>query len=158
MRRTTPEKVIAPIACRECGIVLDNATRKYCDDCLPTYEVEAIATFSARGRTRLAEHRHAGNDPSHGGDAGKRRGVKTAQRKRELAAWEAEHGNAHTDSLMFTAEILPHLQQVSLGTMAKATGLSMQYCSLIRRGQKFPHRRHWDALKALTDLGRDENA
>lgn len=38
------------------------------------------------------------------------------------------------------------LQDVSLGMMAKATGLSEQYCSLIRRGEYVPHPRHWASL------------
>jgi hypothetical protein len=33
--------------------------------------------------------------------------------------------------------------------MAKATGLSEGYCSLVRRGLKVPHRRHWAVLAEL---------
>ncbi len=47
---------------------------------------------------------------------------------------------------MFKREILPMLQDVSLGMMAKATGLSEQDCSLIRRGGYVPHGRQRQPL------------
>lgn len=55
----------------------------------------------------------------------------------DQAAWEAEHGT-DADPEALRREILPHLQGVSLSRMAKATGLSEQYCSLIRRGLTLP--------------------
>ncbi len=69
----------------------------------------------------------------------------------EQAAWETEHGS-EVDPEVFQRDILPKLQGVSLGTMARATGLSEQYCSLIRRGFYIPHARHWTALRELISL------
>lgn len=63
----------------------------------------------------------------------------------EQEAWEAEHG-AVAEPKVFQREILPQLQGVSLSAMAKVTGLSIQYCALIRRGVKVPHQRHWAQL------------
>ncbi len=63
----------------------------------------------------------------------------------DQAAWEAEHGT-EANPEMFRREILSRLQDVTLSVMAKATGLSEQYCSLIRRGRYVPHARHWAAL------------
>lgn len=40
------------------------------------------------------------------------------------------------------------LQGVPLSAMMRATGLSLRYCSLIRRGLAVPHPRHWAALRA----------
>jgi hypothetical protein len=68
----------------------------------------------------------------------------------DQAAWEVEHGT-DADPEVFRHEILPQLQEVSLGRMAKATGLSEQYCSLIRRGLYVPHQRHWTTLRILID-------
>jgi hypothetical protein len=31
-----------------------------------------------------------------------------------------------------------------------ATGLSQRYCWLIRRGERVPHPRHWEALSAVS--------
>lgn len=62
--------------------------------------------------------------------------------------WEEEHG-AGADPAVFKQEILPRLQGVALSTMAKASGLSEQYCSLIRRVRYVPHQRHWNSLTEL---------
>jgi len=37
--------------------------------------------------------------------------------------------------------------------MVAATGLSVDYCSKIRRGLKTPHPRHWEALGAVALKG-----
>jgi hypothetical protein len=38
------------------------------------------------------------------------------------------------------------IQNVPLSRLVKATGLSLRYVSQIRRGEKVPHPRHWQAL------------
>jgi len=149
-KATTLRKLSVPPTCRDCGVILDDRSRMYCDACLPTYkETQAIA-FSDAGRVKLVELRAAGRDPSKGGQAKAKRGGKNRQHMRDQAAWEAEHG-MEADPEVFRREILPPLQGVSLGMMAKATGLSQQYCSLIRRGKYVPHQRHWAALARLDD-------
>jgi CRISPR-associated endonuclease Cas1 len=148
-RSAAPLKLEAPAACRECGVILEDPTRAYCGNCLPSYALEAVATFSASGRVKLAALRASGTDPSHGGEVAMKRGAKTSQRKHELAAWEAENGGADVNDALFTTEILPTLQDLSLSTIASATGLSHQYCSLVRRGLKVPHRRHWELFRAI---------
>lgn len=70
----------------------------------------------------------------------------------EQAAWEAERGT-EADPEEFWREILPHLLGGSLGVMAKVTGLSHSYRSLIRRGQYVTHQRHWTALRGLFSSG-----
>lgn len=70
----------------------------------------------------------------------------------DQAVWETEletETETETDPEVFQGEILPQLQGVSLRVMAKATGSSRQYCSLIRTGKYAPHRRHLDALFQL---------
>ncbi|MGI8485125.1 MAG: hypothetical protein ACR2OU_12780 [Thermomicrobiales bacterium] len=64
--------------------------------------------------------------------------MKIKQRLKDQHAWEAEHGN-DADPDRFAREILPVIQDVSLTELANATGLSVQYCGLIRRGLKVPH-------------------
>jgi len=87
-------------------------------------------------------------DTLHGGEAGRKRSETHVQRMQEVREWEAEHG-AERDSQKFTREILPKLQGVPLRMLMDATGLSLRYCSLIRRGEKVSHPRHWNALTAL---------
>jgi hypothetical protein len=49
----------------------------------------------------------------------------------------------------FLRDLTPKLDTFSLKTIAEATGLTMAYCSKVRRGQAVPHRRHWKAFSRL---------
>ena len=62
-------------------------------------------------------------------------------------AWEREHGPA--DPRVYEREILPKLATVPLRELVAVTGLSTTTCSLIRRGLKVPHPRHWEGLSEL---------
>lgn len=134
---------------RECGVILEDRTRQYCDDCLPDYREAQASSFSDAGRAKLRELREAGTDPSQTGEATEKRRAVMTQRRREEAEWNAAHVDRIADESIFRTEILPTLQGLSLSTIVAATGLSQQYCSLIRRGLKVPHTRHWPSLSAL---------
>ncbi len=140
-----------PSACRLCGVVLDRPGRDYCDDCWTEYRVEqATERFAPAGLETLARLRSEGIDPAHGGKAGRKRGQRNAGHMAAVMEWEQARGEADQgDPDMFRREVLPKLQGVPLGVMAKATGLSEGYCSFIRRREKVPHRRHWVALARL---------
>lgn len=138
-----------PAACHECGVVLTNPKRKYCDACIPDVRRKnGSGTFARSGPAALAAHREAGNDPAHGGDAGKARGQRNAAHVVAVALWEREE-TKEPDSEHFTRDILPTLQGAPLRLMADATGLSEGYCSFVRRGLKVPHPRHWEKLASL---------
>ena len=64
---------------------------------------------------------------------------------RGVREWEERHGKL-VDLSAFAREILPLIQSVPLSGLQRATGLSLRYVSQIRRGEKTPHPRHWDAL------------
>jgi len=49
--------------------------------------------------------------------------------------------------------ILPLIQDVPLSRLQHATGLSLRYVSLIRRGKRVPHPRHWQAFLGVTGVG-----
>ncbi len=76
---------------------------------------------------------------------GAQRALEIVKRIQDQAAWEAEHG-IEADPEVFQREILPHLQRITLGAIASATDLSVQCCSVIRRGRYVPHSRHWAAI------------
>jgi hypothetical protein len=59
--------------------------------------------------------------------------------------WDEQHGKL-VDLSAFQPDILPLIQEVPLSRLQKATGLSLRYVSLIRRGERAPHPRHWQAL------------
>jgi hypothetical protein len=60
-------------------------------------------------------------------------------------SWDDQHGKL-VDLSAFQRDILPLIQNVPLGRLQRATGLSLRYVSLIRRGERTPHPRHWQAL------------
>jgi len=147
-----PQKL--PNACRECGTILAARSRKYCDACLPAIRERSISTFSESGRQRLAELRAKGIEPSRDRDARRKLGEKNSQHMQDQTRWEQSQVSDF-DPDAFNEHILPGLQGHSLNAIAKATGLSDQYCSRIRRGRYIPHPRHWQALMSLT-VGRVE--
>lgn len=148
------EPATLPAACQECGVILDDTRRAICDACLPGYRrTHGTEAFAAAGPATLKRRRDEGIDPAHGEEAGKQRGQRNARHVAAAAIWEQEHGAPSGDvagSELFTRDILPMLQTVSLRSMADATGLTQGYCSFVRRGLKVPHRRHWAALERLT--------
>jgi hypothetical protein len=144
----TPPRPELPVACIGCGVLLPSSERQYCDDCLPDRRMEHTETFTAAGPQMLAVLRAQGADPAHGNASGRKRGRTNAQHQQDLAAWE---GAARQDMALpdYQRDIVPKLQHVSLNVLIRATGLSLRYCSLIRRGERIPHPRHWAVLANL---------
>jgi hypothetical protein len=70
----------------------------------------------------------------------------TADRKREIADWEVAYGKL-IDLGAFEREILPLIRDVPLSRLVRATGLSLRYVSLIRRGERVPHPKHWSSFR-----------
>lgn len=140
-----------PAACRICGVMLETSTRKYCNDCLAEWRREhaARSCFAKAGPSMLRCMRAAGHNPSHGGAAGRKRGASIARRNREAAEWDRTHPT-RADPHEFKRDILPRLKHVALEKIREATGLTLFYCSLIRRGLYVPHPRHWEALGSLS--------
>ncbi len=82
------------------------------------------------------------------------RAASLLRRKREAVIWERQH--RRPDPAEFRKKILPKLRSVPLGQMVKATGLSLIYCSLVRRGVYVPHPRHWGPLKSVAAMGEED--
>jgi hypothetical protein len=121
----------------------------YCDDCLPAYREDHAATAFALGPQRLAERRAQGDHvPTDHPETREKIGRANAARRQEELAWEAEHG-AGGDEERFRRELLPQIQGVPLRELARRSGLSLMYCSQIRRGLHVPHPRHWERLVGL---------
>ena len=107
-----------------------------------------VAGWSDAGQKALARLRLMGRDPAHGGYAGYKRGRRNAEHSRAAIGWKREHDGPDND-VDFRREIQPRLQNVPLREIAWVTGFSIGYCSLIRRGLRVPHLRHWEALKKI---------
>jgi CRISPR-associated endonuclease Cas1 len=134
--------------CKTCGVQLASAGRVYCEDCLPEAQAQQRADFAQTGPAMLAALRAADADPAHGGAATARRAATMRQRQRERVQWQPDPAEVN-DPREFTREILPVIQNVPLRRLSNATGLSLRYVSLIRRGERVPHPRHWDSLRGL---------
>ncbi len=153
----TVRAALPPAACRMCGVILDATNRSYCDDCLPERRRNHVAeSFQKAGPAALRRLIAEGRDPSHGGRAGKRRGTSIAKRNRESAEWDRSHPG-RPDPEQFRRDILPELEGVPLQKIRDATGLSLYYCSLIRRGLYVPNARHWDKFAQLVDAKHREH-
>ncbi len=135
-------------ACRTCGLLVDDAGRTHCDACLPKVKRDSWQAASGAGHAKLAELRRAGVDPAHSRDALEKASSSQRARNREAREYEIQAGQL-PDRDVFVREILPDLQGLSLRAMAKATGLSSGYCSMVRRGLCVPHPRHWEALRSV---------
>jgi hypothetical protein len=112
-----------------------------------------MTSFSQSGRVKLQELRASGIDPSQTGAAAEKRRAVMKRRRSEELAWDAKHPGVTADEVAFTRDILPGLRGLTLSQISKSTGLSQQYCSLIRRGLKVPHPRHWHALASCVSNG-----
>ncbi len=130
--------------CDQCGrSVADKG--KLCTKCREQFNANAV--WLEAGRAVLASLRESGVDPAHGGEAANTRGQTNRDHQHAVAEWNAQ--NRLPDPEVFEHEILPGLQEVSLREMAASTGLSIDYCSKIRRGLRVPHPRHWSRLSLL---------
>jgi len=131
--------------CPGCGVRLPRG-RTHCDDCLPEQRQEQLDVLMKAGPDALARLRAEGRDPTQTPEAKRKLGRVNARRRKEAAQWDG--GNERPDPEVFTREILPLLQHVTLRKMMQATGLSLRYCSRIRRGY-VPHARHWESLSRI---------
>jgi CRISPR-associated endonuclease Cas1 len=137
----------SPPACRECGLVLDDRGRMYCDECLSALRLGNSENIR-KAHGRLRELRAQGTEPMAAPEVRKKIGRNNRVRQRAILEWEAVHGR-DWDSTVFRQEVLPGLQNLTVTRMATQSGLSIQYCSQIRSGKKVPHPMHWEALARL---------
>ncbi|HEU5215282.1 MAG TPA: CRISPR-associated endonuclease Cas1 [Gaiellaceae bacterium] len=156
-RRRTSKSASAPKQrpmpdCKRCGQPVPRRSRTYCDDCLPHYQREQYEkAFHGSGLSAIESKRAANADPTHGAKAASARAATNVQRKREVREWDEAHGKL-IDLSAFQRDILPLIQGVPLSRLQKATGLSLRYVSLIRRGERTPHPRHWGTLLAAAEV------
>ena len=141
----------APLS-KHCDGALPRRGRTYCDDCLPHYrreQYEQASRGSASGLSAIEKKKASGEDSTHGAKAAVRRAKTNIARKQQAREWDERHGKL-VDLSAFRREILPLIQGVPLSRLQMATGLSLRYVSLIRRGERTPHPRHWQALLTAT--------
>lgn len=115
-----------------------------------------MAAFQRAGSTAISRLIAKGRDLAHGGEARWKRGATVSQRNKEVRAWDENH--PRPDPSEFVRAILPSLGSVPLQRMMEVTGLSLRYCSLIRRGLRVPHPRHWSKFAQLLNQSKHDSA
>jgi hypothetical protein len=146
-----PSENTLPSACRVCGVILENPTRAWCDECLPEARVEKDRVNIAIALRAKAELRAAGKDPSHGAEVAKKRGATHREQLRLNAEWQAANAPIMTEA-EYRARVMPGLGRVSTREIAAALDVSQGYAAGIKKGQKVPHPRHWRALQAISRI------
>jgi hypothetical protein len=146
--KTASRPSAIPNACQECGLILENSDRLYCDECLPRFKSQRTEKLVGAARAALTKMRASPNDPAKAPQAVAKRVAAHAERLKAARAWELQHPGPH-DVEAFKREIAPSLIDVTLPKMMRVTGLSSGYCWRIRRGERVPHPMHWEPLRAL---------
>jgi hypothetical protein len=131
-------------ACRECGVVLDDAGRSICDDCLPDYDRERTKKLSTAGKATLAAMRASSDDPARSPEATAKKREKSRSTSLAKRAWEREQGRG--DPELYEREIVPRIQQLTVPQLMKLTGLSQFHCWKVKHGERRLHARHWAAV------------
>lgn len=131
--------------CRWCGKVV-GPSRVICSDCEPAWRRDRDSKFLGSGPPRLAALRAMGQDPTKTTEALEKVRRNRIRRHHEQLEWESAHVGKD-DPDRFRTEILPLIRQTPIRRIAAATGLSLRYCALIRRGERVPHPRWWEYLR-----------
>lgn len=152
-REANPSTLLTPLpkACPECGKPIRSGKRRFCSDqCYKAYKSEVdIPRLAKAGVAKLSKLRAEGADPSHGGEARRKRSLSNKRRAKERAEWAKEGRDLETEKNRFLKDILPDMKDVPLGRIMKATGFSRRYASLVRRGLYVPHPVHYERLSGL---------
>jgi CRISPR-associated endonuclease Cas1 len=134
-------------ACMSCGQFISGG-RDYCAECLPEYRQAAAQRFGALALERVRQGRSVGADPTKSAAALVSVGRTQSANRAAEVEWDRTHADK-PDPATFATNVLPLLASVSAHALSRATGLSVGYCSQIKKRQVVPHPRHWAALQKL---------
>jgi len=156
--RLAPRPRLGP--CRRANGATDRsraATAPTATTASPTTNASSTRRRStAQDSWRSNRRKQTGADPTHDARAAARRAEANVNGKREAREWDEQHGKL-VDLSAFQRDILPLIQEIPLSRLQRATGLSLHYVSLIRRGERTPHPRHWQALIGCRPAARTES-
>ena len=113
-------------ACRECGVVLEDAERQICDECLPAYDRQRTEKLSNAGKAMLAAMRASPDDPARSQEATAKNREKSRSTSLAMRTWEREHGRG--DPEVYERDILPRIRRMTVPQLMKLTGLSQFHC------------------------------
>jgi hypothetical protein len=130
--------------------------REFCSrKCWEKYNEELVLSRQAdAGAKSFAKLRSSGKDHSHRGEAARKRGRSNARRAREREEWKRLNSEVDVEAERqnFVDELLPKLRDIPVRRNVKATGLSIRYASMIRRGFYTPHPMYYERIETLISL------
>ena len=148
-REVTPERPAIPAGCRECGVILTDQDRQYCESCWPKYQQEHIAVLSDHGRTKIPARQEAR--------------IRHMRTKRQGSAKRCAMGSASrrygrrntAQPLIPTCsrkKFCHTLKARNFSPLAKTTSLWVPFRSHIRGGLKLPQLHARRLIPRLTSL------
>src|SRR6516164_2709301 len=126
--------------CQRCGEPV-TAGSIYCMKCVP-----------AINRERLIETAKLGRIATHNPTAEARRAATHMKQVEAQRKWKPEDLPQWLDEEFYRREIVPRLSALTVKSIRTAIDVSHPYATLIKRGDRIPHPRHWDALAKLVGL------
>ncbi len=130
------------LRCQRCGGPV-TAGSIYCGKCVPAINREGMLEKAKLGRIA-----------THSPTAEARRAATHAKQVEALRRWNPSELPKWLDEDFFRREILPRLPELTTRKIRMAIDVSHPYATLIKRGSKIPHPRHWLALANLTGYQR----
>ncbi len=126
--------------CRSCGAVLHRG-HTHCTACAVPVSKERFVEVARQGR--IASHSHEA-EASRAETQRRHTAAIHAWRLSELPEWLNEEA--------YRTKVQPVLAGITVPAIATALGVSGPYATDIRRGQRIPHPRHWQALARLVGV------
>ncbi len=124
--------------CPICGSGVTSGSR-YCAACVPIVNRESLREKSKLGRIA-----------THSADAEALRSATQSKQAEALRKWNPAELPKWLDEDFYRREILPRLSGFTVKAIRLAIDVSHPYATLIKRGDKIPHPRHWLVLSKLT--------
>lgn len=126
--------------CPVCGAAITTGST-YCGNCAPHVN-----------RENLLQQAKLGRIATHSQEAEARRSATQARQAEALRNWNPSELPSWLDEEFYRREILPRLSEFTVKKIRVAIDVSHPYATLIKRGDRIPHPRHWMRLAGLTGV------
>ncbi len=126
--------------CLHCGGSVTTGSR-YCARCVP-----------AINRKKMFETAKLGRIATHSTIAEARRAATHAKQVEALRKWNPTELPSWLDEEYYRKEVLPRLSSFTAKKIQLAMDVSHPYATLVKRGSRTPHPRHWVTLAKLVGV------
>jgi CRISPR-associated endonuclease Cas1 len=134
---STPRIPQAKARCLLCGSTVTSGS-VYCAKCVPDVN-----------RENLLRQAKLGQIATHSAIAEVRRSATQAKQAKALRKWNPSELPEWLDEDFYRRDILPKLSTLTVKSLRLAIDVSHPYATLIKRGDRIPHPRHWLALSRI---------